>query len=149
VKRQAGAQRASGGRIAAQVRVEQGEGGAGGEQRIALPYPSVCPGPGRNRRRWRKGFDFRDLRRMGFGSSKPRARRGQAFQRNRKAGGERLEIGVDLHSNLRLGPIRRERGTEIETGVLFSLNLSANFSGLSGESRPLLDCGLPGFDDRV
>src|SRR5580658_6233330 len=45
--------------------------------------------------------------------------------------------GVDLHSKLRLGRIRRERGNEIETGALFSPNLRANFPALSGESRLL------------
>ena len=40
-------------------------------------------------------------------------------------------------------------GTEIETGASFSLNLSANFAALSGESGLLFDCGLPGFDDGV
>jgi hypothetical protein len=54
---------------------------------------------------------------------------------------------VDLHSNLRLAPIWVERGTKIETGASFSLNLSANFAALSGESGLLFDCGLPGFDD--
>ena len=34
--------------------------------------------------------------------------------------------GVDLHSNLRLGPIWVKSGTEIESGAAFSLNLSAN-----------------------
>jgi hypothetical protein len=57
--------------------------------------------------------------------------------------------GVDLHSNLRLGPIWVKSGTEIETGASFSLNLSANFAALSGESGLLFDCGLPGFDDGV
>ena len=56
---------------------------------------------------------------------------------------------VDLHSNLRLGPIWVKSGTEIETGASFSLNLSANFAALSGESGLLFDCGLPGFDDGV
>jgi hypothetical protein len=56
-------------------------------------------------------------------------------------------LGVDLHSNLRLAPIWVERGTKIETGASFSLNLSANFAALSGESDLLFDCGLPGFDD--
>jgi hypothetical protein len=41
---------------------------------------------------------------------------------------------VDLHSNLRLGSIWVKSGTEIETGASFSLNLSANFVALSGES---------------
>ena len=40
-------------------------------------------------------------------------------------------------------------GTEIEIGASFSLNLSANFVALSGESGLLFDCGLPGFDDGV
>ena len=56
---------------------------------------------------------------------------------------------VDLHSNLRLGPIRVRSGTEIETDASLSLNLSANFVALSGESGLLFDCGLPGFDDGV
>jgi hypothetical protein len=56
---------------------------------------------------------------------------------------------VDLHSNLRLGPIWVKSGTEIETDASFSLNLSANFVALSGESGLLFDCGLPGFDDGV
>jgi|ERR1700733_3754330 NTE family protein len=42
--------------------------------------------------------------------------------------------GVDLHSNLRLGSIWVKSGTEIETGASFSLNLSANFVALPGES---------------
>jgi ubiquinone/menaquinone biosynthesis C-methylase UbiE len=56
---------------------------------------------------------------------------------------------VDLHSNLRLGPVRVRSGTEIETDASLSLNLSANFVALSGESGLLFDCGLPGFDDGV
>lgn len=47
------------------------------------------------------------------------------------------------------GPIRVRSGTEIETGASLSLNLSANFVALSGESGLLFDCGLPGFDDGV
>ena len=39
-----------------------------------------------------------------------------------------LDVSVDLHSNLRLGPIWVKSGTEIETGGSFSLNLSANFA---------------------
>jgi len=43
--------------------------------------------------------------------------------------------GVDLHSNLRLGPMRVESGNENETGASFSLDLGAKFFGaLSGES---------------
>jgi hypothetical protein len=56
---------------------------------------------------------------------------------------------VDLHLNLRLGPIWVKGGAEIETDASFSLNLSANFAALSGESGLLFDCGLPGFDDGV
>jgi hypothetical protein len=56
---------------------------------------------------------------------------------------------VDLHSNLRLGPIWVKGGTEIETDASFSLNLSVTFAALSGESGLLFDCGLPGFDDGV
>ena len=56
---------------------------------------------------------------------------------------------VDLHSNPRLRPIWVKSSTEIETGASFSLNLSANFAALSGESGLLFDCGLPGFDDGV
>ena len=58
-------------------------------------------------------------------------------------------LDVDLHSNLRLWSIWVRHGTEIETGALFSLNLSASFAALSGESGLLFDCGLPGFDDGV
>ena len=58
-------------------------------------------------------------------------------------------LDVDLHSNLRLGSIWVKSGTEIETDASFSLNLSANFVALSGESGLLFDCGLPGFDDGV
>jgi hypothetical protein len=47
------------------------------------------------------------------------------------------------------GPIRVRSGTEIETDASLSLNLSANFVALSGESGLLFDCGLPGFDDGV
>jgi len=47
------------------------------------------------------------------------------------------------------GPIWVKGGTEIETGASFSLNLSANFVALSGESGLLFDRGLPGFDDGV
>jgi hypothetical protein len=60
-----------------------------------------------------------------------------------------LVPAVDLHSNLRLGPIRVRSGTEIETDASLGLNLSANFVALSGESGLLFDCGLPGFDDGV
>ena len=63
--------------------------------------------------------------------------------------GSFVTLLVDLHSNLRLGPIWVKSGTEIETGASFSLNLSANFAALSGESGLLFDCGLPGFDDGV
>ena len=62
---------------------------------------------------------------------------------------ERSTAPVDLHSNLRLGPIWVKGGTEIETDASFSLNLSAKFAALSGESGLLFDCGLPGFDDGV
>ena len=46
MQREAGAQRPGGGRVAAQKSVEQGEAGAGGEQRIALPCPAARPRPG-------------------------------------------------------------------------------------------------------
>ena len=49
LKRQAGAQRPGGGRVAAQNSVEQREPGAGEEQGIALPCPSARPRPGRDR----------------------------------------------------------------------------------------------------
>ena len=51
LKRQAGAQRPGGGRLAAQNGVKQSKPGAGEEQRIALPRP---PRPRRNRYRRRK-----------------------------------------------------------------------------------------------
>src|ERR1700727_2276346 len=60
-----------------------------------------------------------------------------------------LRTCVDLHSNLRLGPVWVKSSTEIETGASFSLNLSANFVALSGESGLLFDRWLPGFDDGV
>ena len=63
LQREAGAQRAGGGRIGAEKGVEQGEPGAGGKQRIALPCPSAGPRPGRDRRRRRKGLPFRGFRR--------------------------------------------------------------------------------------
>ena len=49
LKRQAGAQRPGGGRVAAQEAIEQREAGAGEEQGIALPCPSARPRPGRER----------------------------------------------------------------------------------------------------
>ena len=36
-------------------------------------------------------------------------------------------LGVDLHSNLRLGPMWVKSGTENETGASFSLDLGAKF----------------------
>jgi hypothetical protein len=52
-------QRPGCGRVAAQMRVEQGEAGSGEEQRVPLPCPPARPRPGRNRRRRRKRLAFR------------------------------------------------------------------------------------------
>ena len=86
LKRQARAQRPGGGRVAAQAGVEQGEAGAGGEQRIALPCPSARPRPGRDRRRRRKGLRFRGFRRGPAWSARFAARRGNAPRRGRRGG---------------------------------------------------------------
>ena len=51
---------------------------------------------------------------------------------------------VDLHSNLRLGPIWVKSGTEIESGAAFSLNLSANFA-LQGYQAKATFFSIAGF----
>ena len=89
LKRQAGAQRPGGGRVAAQERVEQREAGAGEEQRIALPCPSARPRPGRDRRRRRKGLPFRGFRRGPLRSRAPaEAARERPRRGRRRVGNE-------------------------------------------------------------
>ena len=96
LKREAGAQRPGGGRVAAQEGVEQSEAGAGGEQRIALPCPSARPRPGRDRRRRRKGLPFRGFRRAPLRSRRAsRAARERAPPSVWRRVGEQVEIGAN------------------------------------------------------
>ena len=96
LKRQAGAQRPGGGRVAAQTGVEQSEPGAGGKQRIALPCPSARPRPGRDRRRRRKGLPFRGFRRARLGSrALSRAAQERASPRVGEGSASRVEIGAN------------------------------------------------------
>jgi hypothetical protein len=104
VKRQARAQRAGGGRVAAQMRVKEREAGASGEQGV-LPCSSARPCPGWNRRRRRKGWRF------GGGRRAPACPR--APPRRRRNGlaelGERIENEGRIAANhfAMMSPARR------------------------------------------
>ena len=94
LKRQAGAQRPGGGRVAAQKSVEQSEAGAGGEQGIALPCPAARPRPGGDRR----GQERKILRAQGVGDGPPCLR---APWRRRRRG--RVTVVGEVGKEVRVG----------------------------------------------
>ena len=96
LQRQAGAQRAGGGRVGAQGRVEQSEPGAGGKQRIALPCPSARPAPRPGSAAGGgKVLLFRGFRRARLGSRARRERRRNAVLRVWRQIGKQVEIGAN------------------------------------------------------
>ena len=94
LQREALAQRAGGGRVAAQMRVEQSEPGAGGKQRIAVPCPSARPRPGR-RSQWRE-----ELCNQGVGGCPIQSSTGSHANRDALAGVDdelrnQMEVGAN------------------------------------------------------
>ena len=90
LKRKAGAERAGGGRIAAQEGVEEREAGAGEEQGIAV-CPAARPRPGGDRRWRRRGVGFRGFRNARLSSRALRS--GAATLSPRSAGGSASRFG--------------------------------------------------------